>query len=267
MKQTMALFGLFINFSVETWLRFKNQRKSNGIRFVLTGLILFSIVSCSRTHDFVEKYKTEALNWEPAIAQFDSLNRVETYPDNSILFVGSSSIRMWETMQEDMAPYHVIQRGFGGAKYSDVAWFAERLIYPHHFKALMLFAGNDIWGVPIDKSPEEIARLAVYVVDVVRKKYPDVPIFFIEVTHSPKRLFLMRQVHAENMWLKRIAQERQNVHFIESFSSMKNSAGEPDSSLFQEDLLHLNKEGYAVWAEIIKQNVQAVLHETNTKQN
>lgn len=226
---------------------------------ILVSILFFS--QCVQEPSPAEKYKSEALNWEPSIARFDSLNRVEIYPENSILFVGSSSIRMWETIDEDMAPYHVIQRGFGGAKYSDIAYFAKRLIYPHHFMALVLFAGNDFCGVPLDKSPEEIATLAGYIVDVVRKKYPDVPIFFVEVTHSPKRAHLMRQVHAENMWLKRIAMERKNVYFIETFSTMKDSLGQPDSSLFRDDMLHLNDRGYDRWAAIIKYAVKSILQD------
>ena len=78
----------------------------------------------------------------------------EHHPENSILFIGSSSIRRWSHIGKDMEPYHPIQRGYGGAKWSDVAVFAERLISPHAFRAAVFFVGNDITGDSGDKSPQ-----------------------------------------------------------------------------------------------------------------
>ena len=77
----------------------------------------------------IERYRGAAVRrWESAIAGLEVKDRTETHPDNSILFVGSSSIRRWKHIAVDLAPYRPIQRGYGGAKWSDVAIFADRLI-------------------------------------------------------------------------------------------------------------------------------------------
>jgi hypothetical protein len=105
-------------------------------------LLLIPIIQCV----IPSGYEASARNWEQDIRQFEILDRNEADPDGAILFAGSSSIRMWSTIRGDMSPYPVIQRGFGGSKLSDVAWYAERLVYPHRFKALVLFVANDITG-------------------------------------------------------------------------------------------------------------------------
>ena len=118
----------------------------------------------------IDKYRTAAVErWGDAIAQLELKDKIETHPGNSILFVGSSSIRRWDEIGADMAPYHPIQRGYGGAKWSDVAIFAERLISPHTFRAVVFFVGNDITGRADDKSPEEVTGLFSYVLGRVRE--------------------------------------------------------------------------------------------------
>ena len=65
----------------------------------------------------IEQYRAAAVErWERGIATLEAKDKIETHPDNSILFVGSSSIRRWEDIAADMEPYHPIQRGYGAMK-------------------------------------------------------------------------------------------------------------------------------------------------------
>ena len=218
------------------------------------------LVSCSGTSELVQPYASEAQAWEPDIQQLEALDEAETYPDSSLLFIGSSSIRLWETMDQDLAPYPVIRRGYGGAKLSDVAWYAERLIYPHQFKALVFFVGgNDIWGTPEDKSPDEFRRLTQYLIETVRKKYPETPIFFIEVTPIPSRWHLQPQVEAGNAAIEAVCEKEPDVYFIETYDALIDPDGEPREDLFRDDDLHLNAQGYEIWARVIKSELDRVL--------
>ena len=120
--------------------------------------------------------------WESGIAKLEAKDKIESHPDNSLLFVGSSSIRRWNDIAADMAPYHPIQRGYGGAQWSDVAIFAERLISPHTFRAVIFFVGNDISGRVGDKSPEEVAGLFAYVLGKVREHNEQAAVFYLADT-------------------------------------------------------------------------------------
>ena len=75
------------------------------------------------------------------------------------MFIGSSSIRRWTDLNTDMTPRKTINRGYGGAKFTDLAVYIDRIVKPHQFKALVVFVGNDIVGKSDDKSPVEVARL------------------------------------------------------------------------------------------------------------
>jgi hypothetical protein len=125
------------------------RRKASTAIFTFLPLVLFFVYSCSP----LNKYKESVKGWETDIRSFEHQDSITRYPDDAILFMGSSSIRLWSTLQEDMKPYHTIQRGFGGSKISDVAWYTPRIVYPHKVQAVVIFVANDITGSDEDKTP------------------------------------------------------------------------------------------------------------------
>jgi hypothetical protein len=226
------------------------------IKIKIALLVSLAIaLSCSP----LGQYKADVRGWEDDIQQLEQLDRTHNYPAESILFVGSSSIRLWSTIEQDMAPYPVIQRGYGGAKFSDVAWYAERLIYPHRFRALILFVANDIAGSPRDKSPKEVASLFSRVVKTVRARYPDTPVFYIEVTPTPSRWPVWPQASRANRLIRRLCGSEPHLHFIATSDHFLDNNGLPRAELFRDDRLHLNRDGYRLWSRIIKASLDRVL--------
>lgn len=143
------------------------------------GSLLFIIFAFGCSPKFT-KYEDAAKSWESEIQKLEVLDKSEKDPDNAILFIGSSSIRLWDNIAKDMAPYPVIRRGYGGAKFSDLIFYTERLVSPHDFRALAVFVANDISNTPEDKSPDEILKLFKEVVRIVRAKNPEKPIFLLK---------------------------------------------------------------------------------------
>jgi lysophospholipase L1-like esterase len=222
-------------------------------------LLLFLGLSCSPIR--IYRHLPEVTSWESDIRTFEHMDSVETYPPNSILFAGSSSIRMWSTLARDMAPYPVIQRGYGGARLSDLAVYARRIIYPHPCRAIVMFVANDITGNKDDKSPEEVSRLFKYVLQTIRRKLPDIPVFWIETTPTALRWEVWPQISQANKLIKAACEADKNTYFITTDFAFLNDSGLPNENLFQSDRLHLNAEGYAVWTKIIKKELQRVIKE------
>lgn len=219
--------------------------------------LLFQIC-CSPVNKY--RHKEDFSIWENDIKKFEFLDSTEEYPEKSILFAGSSSIRLWLTIKEDMAPYPVIQRGYGGAKLSDFAYYAERIIYPHQFKAIVLFIANDISGSEYDKTPEEVAELFKYILKVIRKKYPEIPVFWIQITPTWSRWEVWEEINQANELIKNICEKSPNTCYIKTSHYFLNEKGIPKKELFIEDNLHLNREGYKIWTDIIKNELDKYLN-------
>lgn len=210
--------------------------------------------------DPIAQYREAATKkWEDAILKLEERDRREQDPEHAILFVGSSSIRRWDTIAEDMKPWTTIQRGYGGAKFSDVAVYADRLTKPHQFDALVIFVANDIAGKETDKTPEEVLRLVQYVVQRVRDHHPDPPIFFIAITPTSSRFDVWPKIRKVNQLVQEYCEANSGTHFIETASHYLNSAGSPRDELFVDDKLHLNPAGYKIWATLISTALAEVL--------
>jgi hypothetical protein len=197
--------------------------------------------------------------WEKDIRKFEHLDSTETYPANAVLFAGSSSIRLWSTLAADMTPYPVIQRGYGGARLSDFSVFAGRIIYPHPCRAIVLFVANDITGAETDKTPEEVRDLFVDVLDTIREKFADTPVFWIAITPTGLRWKAWPQIEKANTLIEKACKKQNNTYFISTESYFLNSSGLPKDELFREDRLHLNEEGYRVWTSVIRKELERVI--------
>jgi hypothetical protein len=197
--------------------------------------------------------------WGKDIRNFEHLDSVETYPANAVLFAGSSSIRLWTSLAVDMAPYPVIQRGYGGARLSDFSVFADRIIYPHPCRGIVLFVANDITGSETDKSPEEVRDLFQNVLHTIREKFPDTPVFWIAITPTSLRWKAWPEIEKANILIQKACKKEKNTYFISTQDFFLNSSGLPKDELFRADRLHLNEEGYAVWSGVIKKELEKVI--------
>jgi hypothetical protein len=197
--------------------------------------------------------------WEKDIRKFEHLDSVETYPSNAILFAGSSSIRLWSTLANDMAPYPVIQRGYGGARLSDFSFFAGRIIYPHPCRAIVLFVANDITGSDVDKTPEEVCDLFLKVLNTIRQKFPDTPVFWISITPTGLRWKSWPQIEKANILIQKACKKEENTYFINTKDLFLNASGLPKDELFRSDRLHLNEDGYKVWTAVIRKELEKVI--------
>jgi hypothetical protein len=215
------------------------------------------LLSCSP----VRKYQNlpEVRFWEKDIQKFEQLDNSEKYPDDAILFAGSSSIRLWTSLDKDMAPYHIIQRGYGGAKLSDFVVYAGRIFDPHQCKAIVLFIANDITGTQLDKTPKEVAALFRNVLRTIRKMHPATPVFWIAITPTASRWKVWPEIQKANSLIKEICDNQKNTYFIKTDFAFLNEKGVPNDELFRDDKLHLTEKGYAVWTEIIKKELNNVL--------
>lgn len=202
----------------------------------------------------INKPKSEegVLRYKNDINKFDSLNRVEVYSKNAVLFLGSSYIRMWKNIRQDIGYNDIIHRGFGGSNLRDVAYYVKRIVYPHQPKAIFMYVGNDIVDNPKDKSPDQVLEYFKYVVKVIREKYPTVPIAWLQISPSEKRWGAWDKVKAANSLIKNYCETQQQLYFVSFENSFLDQDKQPIKSYYLPDKLHYNEEGYKVWGAAIK---------------
>jgi len=230
---------------------------STFLRFILVLLptYIFIFHSCSP----LKKYDLKDRLWAiPEIDAFEKLNSITKYPEDAILFIGSSSIRLWKTMEEDMAPYSVIQRGYGGAHFRDLVFFTDRILANHSLSMVVCFVANDISGTPRDGSPKEVLKLFKLFVKQVRDKHPDIPILQIAVTPTLSRWKYWNKIKEVNELINSFCKKTEGLYFIDTVPTYLDDKGQPKPEWFIKDQLHLNTKGYEVWNRLIKTEIENV---------
>ena len=93
----------------------------------------------------------------------------------------------------------------------------------------------------------------------IRKKHPDTPVFWIAVTPTPSRWHVWPQIQQAGEEIKDICNSEKNTYFIATDYAFLNDRGLPDEKYFVSDKLHLSKEGYELWTEIIRKELNKVV--------
>ncbi len=175
----------------------------------------------------------------------------------SILFYGSSSIRLWDTIATDVSPLVPTRRGFGGAKSIDLAVFADEVLRAQPYDALVIFVANDISGEADqpEYSPDQVIGWLTEVVEVSRAWQPAAPILLVEVTPTPKRWDVWPRQLALNLRLREWTLSQPGVEFLATAEYFLDSQGSVRETLFDPDRLHLNPDGYRLWGRLIRRRV------------
>jgi lysophospholipase L1-like esterase len=231
-------------------------------RAFLGGLVLAALVSHSGQAVEVETTlpadDPEVIRWEKEVAALEALDQAEVDPAEAILFIGSSSIRLWETIAADMEPWPVIRRGYGGARYRDLCHFADRLVVPHEPRAIVVFVANDITSPTTSPAAERVMVDVRATQAAIRDRHPRVPVFYVAVTPTESRWSAWQQISALNDAIADLAASEADTFFIPTAKRFLDSAtGQPIPALFRKDKLHLSAAGYRIWAEQISAALEA----------
>jgi lysophospholipase L1-like esterase len=194
----------------------------------------------------------DPLVWETEIRAFERLAKKPSTPENAIVFVGSSSIRFWTTLKEDMHPLPVVQHGFGGAKMLDVAHYARRLVKVKNPRAIVVYVGTNDIHPGNAKNPETLSNTYQRFVSEVRKDLPKVPIYYIAILPSFMRWEVWDIAQQTNALIAEYSANTHDVHFIDTNDAFLNEQGLPLKENYVSDGLHFSEQGYQTWSWSIR---------------
>lgn len=187
--------------------------------------------------------------WEKSISQFEKQDEKQGIQKGGVLFVGSSSIRLWD-LDKYFPELKATNRGFGGSEIVDSTHFADRIILKHEPKVIFLYAGDN--DLSRGRSPEAVATDFKQFVKTVHKELPKTRIVFICVKPSLSRWKLADKIVEANQLIEKQCQENELLDYADVWAPMLTKEGKPRPELFRNDGLHLNHEGYLVWKKAVE---------------
>jgi lysophospholipase L1-like esterase len=209
-------------------------------------MIVLSLVAFGTQNNIVAQSQVNP--WEKEIKTFEDWDRKNSFPSDAVLFVGSSSIRLWPTC-ECFGDFEVINRGFGGSQISDVNYFAGRIVLPYQPKVIVFYAGDN--DIAEGKTARQVFEDYQKFVNLVQKQLLRTRIIFISIKPSGSRWSLWNIMKEANREIEDFSQKDSRLFYVDAATPLLDSKGEPNDELFLSDQLHLNDKGYNLWTKLL----------------
>jgi lysophospholipase L1-like esterase len=176
-------------------------------------------------------------------------------PPRPIVFYGSSSIRLWNTLSQDLPDYAVLNCGFGGSRLTDCLYFAPRVITPLRPLAVVIYAGDN--DLATGATPEQVFDSFRQLFFALRTSSPDLPIAFVSVKPCPARFKYIQNIERFNELVDDFLGTQPDTDYIDIFSDLLGPDHQPIGSLFRNDQIHLSQAGY----QILRRDISEYLHD------
>ncbi|RKY04301.1 MAG: hypothetical protein DRP66_11895 [Planctomycetota bacterium] len=186
--------------------------------------------------------------WAKDIRAFEAWDAKNSFPADAVLFVGSSSIRMWPT-QKSFPNLPVINRGFGGSQISDANQFAKRIVLKYAPRLIVFYAGEN--DIAAGKSPEQVLKDYRAFVKIVHDALPRTPIIYMAIKPSRSLRPLWPKMDKVNSLIRQFCVNDTRRFFVDGAGPLLGEDGEPDYKFYLDDKLHLNADGYNIWTKLL----------------
>lgn len=194
------------------------------------------------------------------------MRRFSAYPkyrpekQNPIVFTGSSTITKWFSIEEDLKPLNVVNRGFGGSQAPDVLHNFRTLFLPIKPSKIVFYEGDN--DITYGMTPKELNDTCRAIIDSVYKVLPETEFYIMAIKPSPYRKKHWDKMKAANDSLKALAKNYKHVKYIDIANVMLDEKGEMRMDIYLNDFVHLNNKGYKI---ISKKVLDALSEKSESK--
>lgn len=192
--------------------------------------------------------------WAADMQAFEESDRLAATPPGGIVFVGSSTIRLWKVSESfpDLKP---LNRGFGGSVYADILPHFDLLIARHRPRIVVVYSGDN--DIAQGLTPKQVADDFRQLSDKLRESLPECRLICLAIKPSRERWSMYPAMQDANRRLEAICREHPHGKFLDVGPEMLGSDGLPRTELLQDDGLHLNEQGYELWSQKLRPLLEA----------
>ncbi|RPH90652.1 MAG: hypothetical protein EHM72_18920 [Calditrichaeota bacterium] len=220
------------------------------IRLILLVFLLFLPLQAQNDPD--------PLRFQAEIDDMALWDKKNALPEHPVLFLGSSSIRMWTTALS-FPELPVVNRGFGGAHLSDMLYYKNDILLKYLAPAcIVIYCGDN--DIASGKSAKRVFGDLVTLCNFSLAAFPQTKLIYIAVKPCPSRWNFWPEANKLNEMIRELAEAEENLIFADIATPMLATGNPPAAELFLEDQLHLSDKGYQMWTSVIAPLLQQALN-------
>lgn len=190
------------------------------------------------------------------IQRFKQADSAHLPPKKAVLFIGSSSFTMWKDVQEYFPKHTIINRGFGGSTLPDLIRYVNDIVFPYDPRQVVVYCGENDLAASDTVGAATVAQRFITLFTMIRDRYPKIPVVYVSMKPSPSREHLMPKMAEGNRIIQEFLKKKRRTTFIDVYRLMLNADGKPRKELFIHDMLHMNKNGYAIWQKALEPHLK-----------
>jgi lysophospholipase L1-like esterase len=187
--------------------------------------------------------------FEADIRAFEAADRTRPPPTGGVVFIGSSSIKNWTDVAGDFPGVPVLNRGFGGSTLADVVYYEDRILLPYRPCLVVLYAGDN--DLAMGRTPAQVLDDYRTFVARLRAAQPATRVVFVGIKPSPSRRAYIDRARETNRRIQTAIARDSLQTYIDVFTPMLDTAGQPRPELFGADSLHMTRAGYLLWRSLL----------------
>lgn len=192
--------------------------------------------------------------WEKSIAAIEKRLMENPPKKGGIVFIGSSSIRLW-SIDESFPGRNAVNVGFGGSIIEDSTHFAPRILIPLEPKTVVLYAGDN--DIARNRTPKQLQDDFQKFVTLIHTKLPKTRILYIPVKPSVRRWDQYETQTKANAAIRSVCENDKLLTYVDIVPAMLGTDGKPKPEFFAADGLHMSKKGYAIWNQAVNAALEA----------
>ncbi len=189
--------------------------------------------------------------WEKDIAAFEAADQAAPPAPGGVLFTGSSTIRMWD-LKADFPDLPAANRGFGGSAYADLDRHIGRIVAAHRPRTVVVYSGDN--DIASGGAPEKVFQDFASFAAKLHALRPDARLLVFSTKPSTARWDKWPAIQDLNARVAKWCGETAWAEYVDTVPVSLGPDGLPRKDLLLKDGLHLNREGYRLWAEVLRRN-------------
>jgi lysophospholipase L1-like esterase len=211
------------------------------------------MVSTVRSAEEVTVERPAPERWQQAMDAFAAADRENPAAGGGVVFVGSSSIRMWK-LDKWFPDLPALNRGFGGSHIADATHYLDLLVLSHEPQVVVLYAGDNDMARGLSAT-DVVADYRAFV-EKLQTALPATRLVYVAIKPSIARWKLYPQMSEANRQINEIAAADPRQTFVDIATPMLGENSTPRAELFLDDGLHLNDEGYRLWTSLVRPHLK-----------
>lgn len=227
-------------------INFYADCKSTGNRYVILCFLFVGMLILG----MLQGNAQEPARFEKEIRAFEIKDSLNAPRAHAVLFIGSSSIRRWDSLNTYFKGRYVVNRGFGGSHASDLLFYFKRIMAAWKSpRQIVIYEGDN--DIAAGKNVDTVFKQLVSIAKLARTMFPSATLTFLAVKPCPARWKYRKEIEYLNDQLKAFALSEKMLQFVDVYSPVLNEYGRPTPAFFVADSVHMTAKGYQAWADKI----------------